>query len=235
VLVYWLTELFFSLTFGEPYYLAYESYGSEAQYLCVIIAIWSYFCIKTSRAENSISLIAFYSVYGFLMNAFYTITDYALLGETLLFSALAFWIMARPQISSDTINPDNITLAFYKGNNGTFVMRFFELFGLHAQSVCIIAGKDCLTLKKTKATFQIIDSKTILNKKRDYIFKDTGVKVTPEFTEKLNSYRNVAANRLYLRIRCIQAIKPLLKDIGPKWEVDGVLDEIPSHYLWSRG
>lgn len=152
--------------------------------------------------------------------------------ESLIFLLWATCIVYSPEISTaKTINKNNILLAFYKGEKASFIMNFFELFGLPVKSMCVIAGDDALMLKTRKETFQLSSSKAILKNRDNYIIIDTGKAVTKKFTTEMKKYSTVPASKGGLRIRCIEAIQDLLAMIGEKWKPTNIFHNVPSIYL----
>lgn len=173
-----------------------------------------------------------YNLYSLIADIiFYEIYAIYYLLESLTFFSWAIWIMLRPEYrTAKTINHDNILLAFYKGEKGSLIMNFFELFGLPVKSMCIVAGDKALALKSNKETFQIIDSKNIFRKQDDYVTVDTGIRNTNKFVEAMKEYSTTPARKGFLRIRCIEGVSPLLEMIGPEFK-PSLIDNIPSVYM----
>lgn len=152
--------------------------------------------------------------------------------ESLVFFTWAVALMVRyePKTRHD-VDYSNILLAFYRGDNSSLIMRFFNLFGVDVYSVAVVAGNKCLILKKDKEGFQFVDSEALLKKRANYVIVDTGEKVTPEFVNNMSKYAGKKAYKFKLRICCIQGISPLLTAIGQKYKPMSIFDNIPSVYL----
>ena len=174
-----------------------------------------------------------YNIYVFVTDILFnevTSTFYVL--ESLVFLSWAIIIMTRSEIKTlPDINKDNILLAFYKGDKGSFIMRFFELFGLPVKSMCVISGEKALYLKSNKDTFQLKDSKYIYRKEEDYVILDTGVKNNLKFSEEMEKCATLEARKLGFRICCIEAVRNLLGLIGDEWKPKHMHYNIPSLYL----
>jgi len=174
-----------------------------------------------------------YGVYSILADILFNeITAIYYLLESLSFFAWAILLMARQERNTPkTINYDNILLCFYKGDRGSFAMKFAELFGLPVRSLCVVAGDAALMLKKTRSGFTIIDSKVLLKNKDNYVIVDTGKESTLEFIEEMKTYANKPASKYGMRIRCIEGISPLLEMIAPEFKPDHIGHNMPSWYM----
>jgi len=192
-------------------------------------------CLSTDdrRIRSAFLLLVLYTLYincaDFLfkeVNSVYYLT------ETLFFVFWSTWIMFRPEFkTAKTINKDNILLAFYRGGGGSFLMNFFELLGLPVKSVCVVAGEHCLRLKKSKEYFQLTKTGQAIHGNDKYVVIDTGVAYDKKFVESMEECANIKATKSGMRIRCIEAIRHLLAQIGPEWKPVNFLETIPSLYL----
>jgi len=152
--------------------------------------------------------------------------------ETCLFMFWSLGLIMRSEIKqSSNINYDNILLAFYKGDNGSFIMKISELFGRRVKSMCIIGGDHVLHLRQNKKTFQFGSSDVVYRKYEDYIIHDTGVLCTEEFVNEMKRYSNKKAAKGVFRIRCIEGVKGLLAQIDPMYKPTKIRHNIPSRYL----
>jgi len=124
-------------------------------------------------------------------------------------------------------NTDNILLAFYCGDKGSFIMCLFSMVWRDVKSLCIVAGDTTLALKARKQGFQILNSEVVLKNRQKYLIVDSNVKVTTDFINKMRDYENKTAKKFNMRIRCIEGISPLLSDIGEEFTPRSVLDNIP--------
>jgi len=174
-----------------------------------------------------------YGLYAVIMDALFNeVTAWFYLLESLAFFTWSIIIMVRYERQTlPDIDHNNILLAFYKGEKGSFIMRFFELFGISVKSMSIIAGDKCLVLKSNKDGFQFGCNKGLLKKQDRYLMIDTGKKATPEFIKKMKSNENKPAKLFGFRIRCIEGVSDLLEDIGEEFKPTSVLDNNPSHYI----
>lgn len=151
--------------------------------------------------------------------------------QTYLFSLWASWLLFRPEYKQQPYSDKNILLAFYRGKNGSFIMFFFELFGMPVKSMTIIAGGKCLMLKSNKDGFQFTDSKALLKNKENYLIVDTGKPCTQKFVEDMKKEAGKSATKCKFRIVCIMGIKGLLAKIGEEFKPTSIFDNIPAHYL----
>ena len=152
--------------------------------------------------------------------------------ENAFFMSYFMYLCLRPEISTaKTINTDNIILAFYKGTKGSLLMNIGSLFGLDVKSMCLIAGDNCLRLKKNKKVFVVTTNVKGILEDDNYLKIDTGVPVTKKFITQLRDYANVKAGVGIFRCRCIEAVHNLLGLIGEEWRPKNKLEWIPSVYL----
>ena len=164
-------------------------------------------------------------VFGDVGSVHYTI-------ESMFFFAWAVCIINSLEVATaKTINKGNILLAFYKGENGSFLMSFFELFGLHVKSLCIIDGDNALYLKKDKDTFQFKDSNHIFKNNENYVIVDTGVKCNLKFSNAMRNCATLRADNLGFRICCIKSVENLLGMLGEEWKPTSFFHQMPSRYL----
>jgi len=222
------------VTFGDEFYEPYYYYGGLLQNIsfttCLILLS------KESRRTSTFMLMSIYLLYAqFCDVLFGDINAVYYLMESLLFTVWAAYIMFRPERRTPkTINYDNILLAFYKGDGGSKIMGLGGLFGDPVKSMCIIAGKHALVLKSSKDGFQFIDSKNILRLRSDYAIVDSGQPYTKEYIEMMGKYHNKPASKKGLRMRCIEGVKPLLKEIGTEFEPT-FLEQNPAIYFRKVG
>jgi len=227
-------HIVYPITFGDLYYESYYHYGSLLREVLFTLCAVLYFSIRTPRAKSVVLLMLLYNLFTEIADA--TLGDvgsvYYMI-ESLFFTSWAVWIMTRPEISTPkTINKDNILLAFYKGEKGSFTMHFFELFGLPFKSMCIIAGDNCLKLKSNKDTFQFSNtSGSFFRRDTDYYIHDTGKPHTKEFVEEMAKYGKVKAIKNGFRIRCIEAVGELLALIGEEYRPTNPAQNAPSIYF----
>jgi len=142
------------------------------------------------------------------------------------------WVAHRPSLPKKRpVNNDNIVLAFYTGNNGSFTMNLFQTMSEPVSSMCVLSGKYCLQLKKGK-DFQFTENHGFFRDWEDkYYLIDTGVKSTDEYIEKMRECGNMKAKWFGLRISCIIKIRDLLGEIGEEWRPQGLLELTPSGYF----
>lgn len=227
-------HIVYPITFGDLYYESYYHYGGLLKDILLTLCAVLYFSLLTHRAKSTVLLMLLYNLFtkttdatlGDVSSVYYMI-------ESLFFTSWCVWIMTRPEITTPkTINKDNILLAFYRGEKGSFTMHFFDLVGLPVKSMCIIAGEKCLRLKASRETFQLTNSGNYFSKDRDYYVVDTGVKYNDRFIAKMNECVNMKATKGFFRIRCIEAVSDLLAMIGEQYRPRGLLERIPSRYLY---
>lgn len=230
--LFWLIELTGALYYETAIYDSFVTFGFTLQLLILFTCLLVFVNKPTSRLRSTSFWMLIHHIYAQIAALFfYTINDYSYLLETSLFCVMAVWIMMRPEVkTAKTINKDNILLVFYKGEKGSFIMNFFELFGLPVKSMCIIAGDKALFLKANKETFQFGDSKKIFRKQDEYVIVDTGKPYTQEFVKTMEKHSITSAKKGLFRIRCIEGVSPLLEMIGPEFK-PSLIDNIPSIYL----
>ena len=144
------------------------------------------------------------------------------------------WAGARPyHFISDTHNHENICLLFYKSDKGSWLMHIMSLFGLPVSSMSVLCGEYWLKLIRSDPNMQI---QIIQNRDlRRYVLIDTGVKITDEIENAMWSLDGVPATNvksLFLRVRCIAAIKPLISKLGNEWVPKTIIQQIPSIYFY---
>ena len=216
------------------FYEDYYHYGGLAKEIFFSLCAFLCFSLRTCRAKSTVLLMILYNLFthaadvilGDVSSVYYMI-------ESLFFLSWAVCIMTRPEINTaKTINEENILLAFYKGEKGSFIMHFFDLVGLPVKSMCVIAGDNCLRLKSSKDTFQLTNSGKHFPKDKDYYVVDTGVKYDDKFIAKMNECVNIKATKGCFRIRCIEAVEELLGMISEGHRPIGLFERIPSRYLY---
>lgn len=222
--------IIYPITFETPFYEVSFLYGSLLQSICLFVCIIYYVSLPTARAKSCLILLGTYGLFSQIADIIFNeVTTIYYILESLTFFSWAIWLMLRPELSTaKTINHSNILLAFYKGKKGSFIMNFFELFGLPVKSMCIIAEDKALYLKAKEPMFQFGTSEIITRHKDDYVIIDTGVRVTTDFLIEMKKHNNIVATRGLMRVRCIEAISGLLSMIGDKYKPDAY---IPSLYL----
>jgi hypothetical protein len=230
--------LAYPLTFNDLNYEPFYYYGGTIQDLVYRIFILSYFTLQTRRARSLVILMALSGIFSDIMDLFAGhVGSLFLLIESAMFFSMAGFVMFRHEpktprtITNERIYDKNILLAFYKGDKGSFIMHLFELFGCPVKSMCIVAGDKALVLRLGKRGFHFSDSIGILKNNDKYIIVDTGKEITVEFLKKMADHHNDNDNKLGFRIRCIEGVSDLLKDIGPEFKPTSILDNIPSNYL----
>lgn len=144
------------------------------------------------------------------------------------------WAGARPyHFISDVHNHKNICLLFYKSDKGSWLMHIMSLFGLPVSSMSVLCGKYWLKLVRKDPDMQIHIIENIDLSR--YVLIDTGVKITDEIEDimwSLDGTPATNAKSLFLRVRCIAAIKPLLSKLGDRWGPKTIIQQIPSIYFY---
>jgi hypothetical protein len=229
-MLYWCVLVVYPLTFGDVWYEKAFLYGHLLQSVFLFLCIFSYVSKPLKKHASCLVLLGVYGLLSQILDmVFNEVTAIYYLSESLLFFTWAMWLLFRPSYSTaKTINHDNILIAFYKGDNGSFIMNFFSLFGLPVKSMCIIAGDKALFLKRNKETFQFGSSEIVHKNSDNYVIIDSGVAYTQEYISKMKDHSNIVATRGGLRVQCIKAVSDLLSDIGEKFKPR---TNIPSLYL----
>jgi len=154
--------------------------------------------------------------------------------EGAVFFALLVWAFMRPyEYKSDQLTTDTVCLLFYKANGGSFLMHVFGVLGLPVSSMSVVAGEYWLKLVRGKAYLQK-DLSVCINESR-YIIVDTGIPVSEHIHGLFNMLRNEPARTpmsLWLRLRCIASIKPLLRELGDYYVPRNIFEQIPAIYFY---
>ena len=227
-IIYW--SVCFLSAFDVEYIYEY-SLEIKAVLLFCMFLIYKFY--DQTRYVSCLLLIAIHIIYTAILEVTIGPIDSSnYLIQTYLFSVWSAWVLFRPEIkTAKTIDYDNILLAFYKGKQGSFIMAFFQLFGLPVKSMCIIADDRRLSLKRGKAGFVFSGSGSLLKKQDDYHIVDTGVKYTIEFISDMESYVGRPAKIFGFRVMCIHGISDLLRSIDEKFKPRYFFEEIPGLYL----
>ena len=136
------------MTFVDDAYELFYLYGGIAQHLTFCICIILCLLLRTNKAISLALLLLLHSIYAQGLDLLFgEINSSYYLFESLMFLFIFIPVITRHEQRQQPYNSDNILLCFYRGEKGSFIMRFFELFGLPVKSMCIIAGDKCLMLK----------------------------------------------------------------------------------------
>jgi len=229
-LMYWALELCFPLFFERPLYDFFVDYGHTAQDIflgiCALSALHS-----TNKFKCCIFVMVVHSIFSGL---FYSFDMYStiVLSTSVFFFAMWAHVVRRPPLPKRlSVDDRNIVLAFYTGNNGSFLMNLFQTMSDPVSSMCVLSGKYCLKLKKGE-NFKFTESHGFFRDwENKYYLLDTGVKSTNGFIEKMRECGNMKARWFGLRISCIIKIRDLLGSIGKEWRPQGILELNPSVYF----
>lgn len=233
-MVFWTTQLLYPLTFGDISNDFYYDTGLLIQTLTYSLCAFLCFGFKTVKEKSVFLLIVLYAAIDHTADyVFGDVNPNVYLLETALFMFWSLALILRAEIKQPAnINYDNILLAFYKGDSGSFIMKLSELFGWRVKSMCIIAGGNCLKLKSNKDTFQFSNtSGSFFRRDSDYYIHDTGKPYTKEFVEEMARYGKVKAIKNGFRIRCIEAVGELLALIGEEYRPTNPAQNAPSIYF----
>lgn len=112
-------------------------------------------------------------------------------------------------------------------------MLLSSLIGLPVRSMSIVIGNEWLKLSTGVPVIESVDVSKLDPSK--YVLIDTGVKIDERTRTSANMVigqpaRN--ADSLWMRVRCIASIAPLLKDLGDKFAPVWPWDYIPSIYFY---
>lgn len=196
------------------------------------------FYASESRPPKLREIFLFYCIhYTYLVTCYAFMIEFSMLLYAIeygLFCLFFGWVCLRTTIpSNNNPNEENVILAFYKGEKGSFLMNFFSLFGLPVKSLCVIADNKCLRLRSEKNCFSISDNYNAILNSGDYIIIDSGVKPSKKFMKTMASLNNSRAHILgikYLRMNCIYGISSLLTCLGDGYKPN-IIEYIPSIYL----
>lgn len=223
-LLYWLMEIITPLS---PDWEWYYEYGTRVQFAIVAIIIIIQTVRSSHRVKAGLYFIALHMIYAVTMDTIFGgVSSLWYLIETAIFGSVALWIALRPEISTHSVNTDNVLLAFYKGERGSLKMHIAEIFGLPVKSLCVIAREKVLRIKNKKFVLDN-NAKAIINSD-DYLAIDTGTPVTSNILKTMQSYDNVRAKNGH---DCISTISPLLYEIAEKYAPGNIFEKLPSVYL----
>lgn len=148
--------------------------------------------------------------------------------ETASLIALLSWVYFRPyRFIPAPIRYGTVYIAFYGGKNAPFMSRMAANFGFPFSSIAVIANE--LAVRPSKSRGCMVETPPILLEKKGYIFIDTGIEVTPEIIETLESVRGTKTGYGWFRVKCLMNFLPVLKSLGPQW-VPKNFPLIPSLY-----
>lgn len=194
---------------------------------------------QNQKRKSSLVVLCFGALSIFATRALFYAPDYVYYALIFVYSFGLLWAAFRPyDFISDRLTEDTVCLLFYKADKGSWLMHVLSLIGLPVSSMSIVCGKEWLKLVLDRPTIEIHSVEKISNK---YIIVDTGIKIDSDIKKIFRSLKGVPAinaKSLFLRVRCIAAVKPLLKQLGREWYPSTVFHQIPSTYfykaLWNR-
>lgn len=144
------------------------------------------------------------------------------------------WAGARPyEFMSDNHNPKNVCLLFYKSDSGSWLMHILSLIGLPVSSMSVLIGDKWLKLLRSKPDMQLLEFEKIDYHR--YVLIDTGVPISRfilDLADRIKDSPAASADSLFLRVRCISLISPMLKELGSQWEPKCIIEKIPSMYFY---
>lgn len=241
--MFWILALFYvsidiySLTTSNFITFDRSGYLAQIQLLtaCLLGTIAS---INPSPKRKSAMIVLLFGTLMLLLTN--VVHDYVYWIEISLYAFGLLWAAARPyEFISDPVTEDTVCLVFYKQNGGSWLMHVLSLIGLPMASMSIIAEGRWLKLVIGNPGLEIHPAEDLDCGK--YVVVDTGVKITEKIRAtitNLNGEPAVNKKSLFLRVRCIAAVKHLLAEIGVEWRPRTVIQQIPSMYfykaLWNR-
>ena len=133
--------------------------------------------------------------------------------------------------SPEPLNNENVHITFYKPKN--LVEVLIALLGLPYSSVGVYADGKWLRFRRKNNTMQLVPARPTQPK---YVWMDTGVKATGEIKEKMEKLVGEPARTwtsCYLRLRCVAALKPLLKMLGKEYSPK-FYEVVPGIYAYRK-
>lgn len=231
--MYWALEFCYTETIGTDLFYGFERYGHAAQVtlysICVLLAL--------HNSPNKLKCVVFVLTLHRLFVSdffvlFYEVPTPVITGISLFFFAAWMHVARRPTLpKQQSFDVDNILLAFYTGNNGSFIMNLFQTMDEPVSSMCILSGKYSLKLKRGRDCFKFTENHGFFREWDNYHIIDTGVKSNDDFIENMRQCGKIRARKFGLRINCIIAVKDLLGMIGEQWRPIGLLENSPSGYF----
>ena len=204
------------------------------QNIALLSATILYFTVKTHKARCCLILMCLYSGFTHIIDVFVgEVSDSYYLIESIMFSIWAAWVAFRPKLTiHGKPNPDNILLAFYRGEGGSPLMDIFSLFGFPVKSMCLVAGEHTLMLRSNRDNFQFSKNSESIIGNDDYIIIDTGKKWDDEFKLSMSKCARKKAKAFGFRICCVVGVGELLSEVDKSWKPKRFYDNIPSVYLY---
>jgi hypothetical protein len=221
--------------------ISYDAIGQLSQLQLLIgVTLGMMAAINTNpKRKATMVILCFGALSIFVTRACFYAPDYVYYAEIFVYCFGLLWASFRPyNFISDRLTEDTVCLLFYKADKGSWLMNVLSLIGLPVSSMSIVCGNEWLRLVLARPTLEIHPVSNISNK---YIIVDTGVKIDSNIKRIFRSLKGIPAinaKSLFLRVRCIAAVKPLLKQLGQEWYPKTVFQQIPSTYfykaLWNR-
>lgn len=221
--------------------ISFDTIGQLAQLqLLIAIMIGMMAAINQNPKRKAIMVIlCFSALLIFVTRACFYAPDYVYYAEISVYCFGFFWALFRPyNFISDKLTEDTVCLLFYKSDKGTWLMHVLSLIGLPVSSVSVTCGDEWLRLVHGRPTLEIHPANEIT---KNYIVINTNIKVSTRIKSIFRSLRGkpaITLNSLFLRVRCIAAIKPLLTELGKEWQPKTIFQQIPSTYfykaVWNR-
>lgn len=198
----------------------------------VLLAVVAFSSTGSHRDRSAISILLIWAAWTLLTDQFnLDISGIILSYESVFFSVLVLWILARPySYISDIPNEDYVSIAFYQGRKAPIVSELSALIGLPFSSISIVVGE--FVLRPSKGILRMGESRAL--KQSDYVFVNTKIPVNRNV---FNAIRKQAGAPIKLGSGCVAAMAETLKVIGlplKTWT-----DNIPSLFYyrvvkWSR-
>lgn len=133
--------------------------------------------------------------------------------EVLIVAVIIFWIKMRPTIRSEPISK-NVCLAFYYGNNASFLARVSSLIGMPAQSIAIIIGDEAIVPNGELNILEKRSSKALVSE--SWLILDTFVKPSNHIIYEFNKLAGKQIICSLLKFNnCLKTMTPFLNLLGP--------------------
>jgi len=184
----------------------------------IIICLCGYFGVK----KDIWLFIFIYFTWIFITdNLHVTVLQELALIEVGIFSALIYWLHARPERIPSDPQSKTVQVAFYYGDKFPIIAKLSSFIGLPVNGIAIIIDGDGLLVigrtgklhKRSREAF------------RKWIILDTKVPVT----ERITSEFNLLEGQFTSRSGCMSAMKPFLTSLGDKYKPS--LLQSPSSYM----
>lgn len=233
--MFWFfATLFFLVDMGMAPYVGKMTLRSQLAIehgVVFLVALCGMSCAKspTVSTRSAMTLIVAYT--GF--SALYFPIWFKLSAAALCL-AVVLWVASRPSdFASDPQTNDTVMFAFYNGDHGSLLMLLFSVVGLPVRSMSVVIGNEWIKMCTGHPTVESVPIASLDTSR--YVLIDTGVKIDEAIqkaaAEVVGTPVRTEAS-LWLRIRCVASLVPLLRVMGHKFVPVWPWEFVPSLYFY---